>query len=191
MQNLSRFLICAVSLLPLAASAAPNTAIVSADAKWMVYADFNVLRNSTLGKEIIALAEKEAGASDAPVIPNAQKILATLGAVTAYGSTFSDKPDEMDGTLIAQGTPDLRKIAESILLTQTIAMPEQFVEISDLGFPAYGVKQGPRPARRPAKDDATEPKKVEPKVAATARDPNKIELVIAFPPEGIVIVSKS
>jgi hypothetical protein len=197
MQNLSRFIFCAVSLLPLAASAAPNPAIVSADAKWMVYADFNVLRNSTLGKEMIAMAEKEVGTSDSPVIPNVQKILTTVGSVTAYGSNFSEKPDEMDGTLVAQGTPDLRKIAESILLTQTIAMPEQFVEIKDLGFPAYGVKQGPSPAPRAPKDGANAPKegatepKANAKTAATPRDPNKIEVVIAFPPEGTVIVSKS
>lgn len=197
MNRISRlFLLSTVTLLPFAAFAGPNPAIVPADAKWMVYADFAAMRSSTLGKELVALVEKEMAGTEAPVIPNLQKILTTVGSATAYGTNFSDKPEEMDGILVVQGTPDLRKIAESLLISQNIASPEHVVELNaEFGYPAYGIKSGPPP--KPAKKDGEDEKAEDaPKVAkkATApRDPNKIELIIAFPPkpDNIILISRA
>jgi hypothetical protein len=193
--------LCALPLLPFtAAFAAPNPAIVASDAKWVVYADFNVLRNSVLGKELIATFEKQMTGTDAPIIPNLPKILTTIGSATAYGSNFSEKAEEMDGTLVVQGTSDLRKIADGLLAAQTVAEPAHFVDLtSEYGFSAYGIKAGPPPpARPPVKSGANADKEGEtstpaPKKAAAPHDPNKIELIVAFPtkPDNIIIVSRA
>src|SRR4051812_25575428 len=179
--------LCALPLLPFtAAFAAPNPAIVASDAKWVVYADFNVLRNSTLGKELIATFEKQMGGTEAPIIPNLPKILSTIGSATAYGSNFSEKAEDMDGTLVVQGTADLRKIADGLLAAQTVAEPEHFVDLtSELGFSAYGIKSGPPPAKPATKAGAaekgTEASTPAAKKDSPPRDPNKIEVIVAFP----------
>lgn len=148
------------------ARAAINPAIVSADARWVVYADLNTLRSTAVGRELVAMAD-QAQLENAKIGLNAQKVLATIGTMTAYGTNFSPKPEAMDGTLVLQGTPDLRKISESILLQATIAYPDSVSETKDLPFPAYAVR---------------------------AKQPNNappMAVVIAFPPEPIVLVSKS
>ncbi len=190
MNRFSRLVIFALPLLPLAADAAPNAAIVPADAKWMVYADLNAIRNSTLGKELMQQIDSRLE-MDAPVRPNYDKILGAVGSVTAYGMNFSEQPDQMDGTAYVQGTADLRKITESLLLSQTITTPEHVVELTDLGFPAYGIKAGPGPKTDAAKDKAGADEKKEEKAKKAPRDPNKIEVIIAYPPEGGVLVSRS
>ena len=158
-------------LLSVSASAAAggyNPAIVGADARWVLHADFNGLRASQLGKELVSALEKaQAEASGGVIGVNVPKLLATVGTLTAYGSNLTPDPAALDGTLVAQGTADLRKIAESILLQGTLAEPKVFSEVTDLPFPAYAI---------------TEPK---------APDEKPTTLVIAFPPEPIVLVSKS
>jgi hypothetical protein len=147
--------------------AAPlNPSLIPADARWVVYADLNALRSSALGKELIAMAEK-AQFQKAVIGLDFQKTLATVGTLTAYGSNFSPDPKALDGTLVLQGTPDLRKIAESVLLQATIASPESVSESKELPFPSYTVH----------------PKQ---KADAPAQS-----VIIAFPPEPIVLVSKS
>lgn len=195
MNRISR--LACLSVLPLAAFAAPDASLVPADAKWMVYADFSTLRNSVLGKEVIANVEKEFAASESPIVPNLPKILATIGSATAYGTSFSDKPEEMDGTLVVQGTADLRKIVDGLLAAQTELNPEHIVDLSkDYGFSAYGFKAGP-PPRKPAMKEGEAEKPTEaPKAAkkdSAPRDPNKIELIIALPakPENVVLVGRS
>jgi hypothetical protein len=69
--------------------------------------------------------------------------------------------------LVAEGTADLRKIAESLLLQGTIAQADVFSEVKDLPFPAYSI---------------ADPK-------ASAGQP--MQLIVAFPPEPIVLVGKS
>jgi hypothetical protein len=159
----------ALILLPLGhASAAYNPGIVAADARWVVHADFNVLRNSTLGKELVtAIGKAQSEATGGVIGLDVPKLLATVGSVTAYGTNLTPDPNAVDGTLIAQGTADLRKIAESILLQGTLAEPEVFSEVKDLPFPAYAV--------------------TDPKAPAATR----VQVVVAFPPEPIVLVSKS
>lgn len=148
--------------------AAYNPAIVAADARWVVYADFHALRESTVGKELVtALSQAQSQATGGFIGLDIPKLLMTVGSLTAYGTNFTNDPNAIDGTLIAQGTADLRKIAESVLLQGTIGQPEIFAEVKDLPFPAYSVGDPAAPAGQ------------------------QTRIVVAFPPEPIVIVSKS
>lgn len=151
-----------------AAQAAYNPGIVAADARWVVYADFNSLRESTLGKELVAaLSQAQSQATGGVVGLDVPKLLMTVGSLTAYGTNLTGDPATLDGALIAEGTADLRKIAESLLLQGTIAQAEVFSEVTDLPFPAYAIADPKAPAGQQTK------------------------LVIAFPPEPIVLVGKS
>lgn len=155
-----------VACLPLEAAYSP--AIVAADARWVVHADLNALRASALGKELITAIEKaQAGATGGVIGLDVSKVLATVGSLTAYGTNLSAKPEAVDGALILQGTADLRKIAESILLQGTLAEPKVFSEVADLGFAAYAI---------------SDPK---------AKPEAGVQVMVAFPPEPIVLVSKS
>ena len=148
--------------------AAYNPAIVAADARWVVYADFDALRTSTLGKQLVdAIERTQSRAGEGIIGVDIPKVLTTVGSVTAYGANLSKDPEALDGTLIAQGTADLRKIVESILLQGTLAQPEVFNEVNDLPFPAYSIKDSKAP------ESAGK------------------QLIVAFPPEPIVLVSKS
>lgn len=151
-----------------AAPAAYNPAVVASDARWVVYADLNSLRESTLGKELVAaLSQAQAQATGGAVGLDVPKLLMTVGSLTAYGTNLTGDPQMLDGALVAEGTADLRKIAESLLLQGTIAQPEVFSEVTDLPFPAYALADPKAPAGQQTK------------------------LVIAFPPEPIVLVGKS
>lgn len=166
------FPLLALLVLPLwplgEAQADVDPAIIPTDARWVVYADLNALRASALGKEIVAMAEKaQFDTGQGKIGLDVPKLLATVGTATAFGANFSRDPKAIDGTLVLQGTPDLRKIAEALLLQATITTPEGVAELKDLPFPAYaitpkGPKNGP-----------------------------KAEVIVAFPPEPIVLVSKS
>src|SRR5688572_1520624 len=162
--------ILAVGTLVITVSAAApyNPAVVGNDARWVVYADFDGLRNSTLGKEVVnAIASAQSAATGGVIGIDIAKVLTTVGSLTAYGTNLSKDPKAMDGALIAQGTADLRKIVESILLQGTLAEPNVFAEVSDLPFPAYSI--------------------LDPK----APEATRMQLIVAFPPEPIVLVSKS
>lgn len=173
MNRLSRFLpllaLPLLAVLPL--RAALNPAQIPADAKWVFHVDLNTLRTSAVGKELLTVtrqAQLEL-VQQIKVGIDAEKLLTTIGAVTAYGANFSNDPSLIDGTLILEGTADLRKIAESLLLQGTLAAPEQVKEVKDLPFPAYSI------------DAPREPNTQGP----------KNEVFIAFPPEPIVLISKS
>jgi hypothetical protein len=132
---------CLVALSSCSAPAAFDPATVPADAKWVFHLDLNALRESPVGKELMAIAEKNA------VIPNGaniqidvKKVIATLGSATAYGTTFSKNPQEIDGTLVLQGTDDLRKIAEGLAAQFSVSNPEFVTELKDLPFSAYSIK---------------------------------------------------
>ena len=151
------FCLAALSFCP--ARAAFDPATVPAEAKWILHIDFNALRESPVGKELIAIAEKNA------VIPNSaniqidvKKVIATLGSATAYGTTFSKNHNEIDGTLVLQGTDDLRKIAEGLAAQFSVSNPEIVSDVKDLPFSAYSIKG---------------------------------EVTVAFPPEPIILVSRS
>jgi len=175
----------ALPLLP-AVRATVNPAVVSADAKWLVYADLNALRAGAIGQELIALGEKaQFDTGGGKIGVDGQKLLATIGAATAYGANLASDPNQIDGTLVVQGTADLRKIAESLLIQANLASPDDVTELTDLPFPAYALHEAKAkaPKRAAATGDAAE--------ARGAKDPAPREVIIAFPPEPIVLVSKS
>jgi len=164
----SAFCVLGATLALTPAQAAYNPAIVGADARWVVHADLNGLRASTLGAELISALEKaQAESTQGAFGLNFQKVLMTVGTLTAYGSNLAKDPAAIDGVLIAQGTSDLGKIAESILLQGTFAQPDSITEVTDLPFPAYAIND---PKAPPA---------------------TRMQLIVAFPPEPIVLLSKS
>jgi hypothetical protein len=155
-------------VVSVACAAAYNPAVVSADARWVVYADLDGLRNSTLGKELVtAISQAQTATTGGVIGLDIAKVLTTVGSLTAYGTNLSKDPSAIDGALIAQGTADLRKIVESVLLQGTLAQPEVFSEVSDVPFTTYSV------------------------VESKAPESKRMQVFVAFPPEPIVLVSKS
>ncbi len=138
--TLRHFSALGLALLPLAAARAElDPSIVPAESRWVVSLDLDRVRASLLGQELLDLIElPEFGRSDvASLRPDPQKILATISSVTAYGSTFSKDPKQMDGVLILQGTADLRKLAEAYIAQATVSTPEAIQTLKDLPFEAY------------------------------------------------------
>lgn len=155
--------ICTTLLSPLASQAAFDPAIVPADSQWVVYLNFNTLRESELGRELADLIPAAAMAQgDNPVRPNIPKILETVGSITAFGRDFPKTPQSVNGALILQGTQELRTIVEGFLIQFSVTHPEVVTEVTDLPFEAYAIRG----------DDQT-------------------QLVVALPAEPIVVVSKS
>jgi hypothetical protein len=159
---LSRFVLVGASLLGLSsvASAALDTSAVPSDAKWMLQVDFSALRESPVGREVIAMVEKDKAAvfSAGSIKIDAAKVLATLESATAYGTVFSKNPDEVDGTLLVKGTDEFRKIVEAVVTQATVSQPDAVTELKGLPFTAYTIKG---------------------------------KLIVGFPPETIVLVSRS
>src|SRR5215212_8477671 len=128
------------TLLLSPARAAFNPYIVAADAQWVVYADLNGLRSSTLGRELMVVVQAQM-----PTVPptaagievDFQKLLATIGNVTAYGTNFSPKANLIDGALLIEGTGDARKIAEGWLAQASLTPSNKIVETTALPFPGY------------------------------------------------------
>jgi hypothetical protein len=154
-----------------AAHAAFDPAIVSADARWVVYADLDVLRQSAVGKEFIAEVGRRAAVHPvmlpgSTITIDVPKLLATIGSVTGYGANFVKDPKLLDATLVVQGTPDLRKIVEAILIEMNVGKPASAVELHDLGYSAY-------------------------RLTAPGKAPGGHTVVIAFPTDRTVVVSPS
>lgn len=166
MKTISLLVPAAAALLAASpVTAAFDPSIVAADARWVVHADFNDLRDSALGKELIAAASGvQHQATQGMLSVDVPKLLETIGAATAYGTNFAKDPHALDGTLVLRGAPELRTILEGFLVQSTVAEPAHVAEITDLPFPAYSIS-----------------------------DPNHPNggLVVAFPPEPIVLASKS
>ena len=190
--SLLRLTLLALPLLPLSrATAAVNPSIVAADAQWLIYADLNALRESVIGKELMALGEKarfDTGHGQVGV--DWQKLLTTIGSATAYGTSLSPDPKQIDGALLVQGTADLRKIAEGLLIQANLANPKEVVELTDLPFPAYSISESPAKAK-PASSAEPAADAKDGKKAKELKNTTPLEVVIAFPPEPVIIVSKS
>ena len=121
-------------------SAALQPSIVGADAQWVLHLDLNTFRTTKLGHELITFAtaqQKEQTAS--PLHLDIAKLLTTVGSATAYGTNFSKDPKQMDGTLILQGTAELRKIAEAYVAQATVSQPEIIAPLKDFPVEAYSV----------------------------------------------------
>jgi hypothetical protein len=149
-----------------------NPSVVSADARWVAYADLNALRQNPVGKEVIDMIQQQSahglalpGASLTIDVP---KLLATIGAVTAYGANFEKNGKQVDGTLVVEGTPDLRKIVEAVLLEMEVGNDAVVHDVKGLGYSAYALD---------AKDKA--------------HPERSHRVIIAFPPQGPVVVSQS
>ena len=158
-----------LSLVPEANAAVPQN-VISADARRIGYADLNAMRSSTLGKQIIdALRVEQLGATDGLIALNIAKVLETIGSITVYGTNTSTQSQDMDGALLVQGTPNLKKIAEGLLLQGTINDPNDLTitELKDFPFPAYGLK------------------------GKSGKEAQCGQLIVAFPPEPVVLLSKS
>ncbi len=165
------------------ARAAFDPATVSSDARWVVYADLEALRASTLGKQLVATAEKaQLEAAKMPLGIDFQKVFKTIGNVTAYGSSFSAEPGSIDGSLVIRGTPDLRKIVEAALVQATITTPDKVQDVAGQSFPVYMIS--PKAGISLPGVDAAAPATA----SATAPD---LGVFVAFPPEGEILVSKS
>lgn len=125
------------------AHAAFSSAIVAADSRWMVHLDFNALRESAPGKKLLAAVNAaQPGMANGTVKLDMQKVLAAVGSLTAFGSNFSQDPKAIDGSMIIQGTPDLRKIAEGLIAEATVSHPENVAELKGLPFEAYSLSGG-------------------------------------------------
>jgi hypothetical protein len=169
MKTVSRLVVflTSIAFMPLA-RAAVDPGIVPADSLWLVYADLNSLRESVLGKELILIAQQaKFDTGQGQIGIDMQKALATVGTLTAYGANFSNDPKAIDGTVVLQGTADLRKIAESVLIQANLAHPEDVLEVTDLPFSAYAIRAHRQAGVPP------------------------LELIVAFPPEPVVIASRS
>ena len=131
----------AMAVLPLSSShAALDPKIVSADARWLLHVDFNLLRQSEIGRTLLETATKNhPPEKDGPVHVDFQKVLATVGRATAYGANFAHDPQLIDGTLVVEGTADLRKIAEGYVAQAMVSTPDSVTEIKDLPFEAYAI----------------------------------------------------
>ncbi len=127
------------SWLAPAAHAEFNPALVPADAKWVVYADLAALRETALGKQLIArFPVAENLPEESPIQPNIGKILDTVGSITGFGNLeLTANHADMTGALVIQGTPDLRKIAEGLIAHLTVSNPDQCAEVTDLPIEAY------------------------------------------------------
>ncbi|HTO04058.1 MAG TPA: hypothetical protein VL069_10170 [Opitutus sp.] len=142
MKNLlPAFFTAALAILPLSSThAALDPKLVSADARWLIHLDFNLLRESDIGRELLAsAAQRQSAKSGDNVQVDFQKVLATVGKATAYGANFAHNPQEIDGTLVLEGTADLRKIAEGYIAQAMLSTPDQFTEVKDLPFEAYSI----------------------------------------------------
>lgn len=116
-----------------------DPSIIPEKARWVVSLDLNALRESALGKELLPMVDLPAigPGNIVSLRPDPQKILATIGTATAYGTRFSKDEKELDGVLLLQGTPDLRKLAEAYVAQATVTTPDAAQELKDLPFEAY------------------------------------------------------
>ncbi len=134
------FLLASLAFTPVTRAALDGNSI-PADARWMLHLDVDAMRDCPAGREIIALIEKN---TDPSKIANIQidfrKVLASLRSATAYGTSFSKNPGEIDGTLVLQGTAELRQIAEGLAAQFSVSHPEIVTELKGLPFPAYAIK---------------------------------------------------
>lgn len=138
---LPAFFTTALAILPLSSThAALNPKVVSADARWLIHLDFNLLRESDIGRELLAsVAKRQTAKTGDNVQVDFQKVLATVGKATAYGANFAHNPQEIDGTLVLEGTADLRKIAEGYIAQAMLSTPDQVTEVKDLPFETYSI----------------------------------------------------
>jgi len=165
--------LCFLSATP--AQSAIELSQVAADANWVIYADLNAIRSSVLGKDLMALLTKQQMDKTGGILSlNVPKVLETIGSITAYGTCSSvagsseNKDVEFEkAALVVQGTEKLKKIVEAVLIEQSVEKPAEVIELKDFPYTAYGINHK-------GKNGA-----------------NDGQLIVAFPPEPVVLVSES
>jgi hypothetical protein len=140
-----------------------DAAVVPAEAQWVFFADFNSLRSSALGAELMTMIPAvDLDSKELPVKVSIPKIIEAIGSATAYGTNFSEKPEAMDGALVVRGTEDLRKIVQAFLIAGSADASGKsemdIKELKDLGCEAYQIEG---------------------------------EVIVALPPGNTILVSKS
>ena len=114
--------------------------IVPASSKWVVYADFEALRESELGQAIVdRIPAFDLAGNDSPIQPDVARIMETVGRATAFGRDLSGQHDRMDGAMILEGTSALRSIAEGLVAQISLSDPDEVVELTDLPIEAHRV----------------------------------------------------
>ncbi|MFT3828473.1 MAG: hypothetical protein QM691_02085 [Opitutaceae bacterium] len=128
-----------LALLPRPAmGAAVDRSVVPAEARWVVGLDLNAVHTTELGRELTDLLAAKTPRSDSTELKlDPQKVLAAIGSITAYGTSFANTPKEMDGVLLLQGSAELRKLAEGYVAQATVTTPDQLQQLTDLPCEAY------------------------------------------------------
>lgn len=137
-----------VGLGPASTHAALDPEIVPASAQWVVHADFDLMRQSEMGQEIISKVQ-EAYAKDTQDKPMEDlnvgslisQVMQTIGHVTLFGTAITENPEEMDGTAVIEGTAKMRTISEGLIAHMYLTQPDGIDEVSDLPFEAYSINE--------------------------------------------------
>ncbi len=131
----------ALTLPFISAFAAVEPGIVPAESKWVVHADFAKMRESGLGRELLANIEQgNVLGEETPIMPDFAAIMLTIGRITAFGDQLTENPEEMNGAMIIEGTDKLRVIADGLIAHFLLSAPEMIEEIKDLPFEAYRIQ---------------------------------------------------
>jgi hypothetical protein len=122
--------------------AAVDPGKVPQESKWVVYADFAKMRDSALGRELLAGIDEQSimGAGEnGAIMPDFAAIMMTVGRITAFGDQLTENPEEMNGAMIIEGTDKLRTIADGVISHFLLSNPEMIEELKDLPFEAYRI----------------------------------------------------
>ncbi len=94
---------------------------VSSDAKWLLHVDFDRFNSSTIGNYAVELlkAKIKEESKDSPASINVENILNELNAITAYGSTFEDNPQENSVLLVSSGEK-LQSIVDAYVINDEL-----------------------------------------------------------------------
>lgn len=164
-----RLAIFALASFPATLPAGPfEPSRVSADSHWVVHVDLETLWPTSIGRSLVQALETPSTRSENRTIPvSLQRLLGTLRSVTAYGASIPSGPSTFDGTVLVEGTTEMRKIAESMLLLRSLDQADTCSLVPSFPFPVYLVAESKSQAEKEA------------------------GLFIAFPPGPVLIVSRS
>ena len=114
--------------------------VIADDARWALNLDLGAVRATSVGKELLAsLTAAQPGLGNGQIKLDFNKVSGTITSITAYGSNFAHDPHAIDGTLVVQGTPEMRKIVDGLIAETLVGYPDKLTEIKDLPFEAYSV----------------------------------------------------
>lgn len=164
-----RLAIFALALFPATLPAGPfEPGRVSADSHWVIHVDLESLWLTSIGRSLVEILEAPSTPSAARTIPvSLPRLLGTLRSVTAYGANIPSGPSTFDGAILVEGTNEMRKIAESMLLLRSLDQTDTCALVPTFPFPVYLVAESKSQADQGA------------------------GLFIAFPPEPVLILSRS